>query len=434
MPEPDEIDAQLQLIAKMLRKARAPLIYGLTRLTVEAQELAVELAMCLRGAIDTPKGHLTPAHGTSLQLHGEARTTLGELRQYADVLVFVGCEPWEQRPDFVETWAFAGTATLPKKTIYHVDLQRCRTDEEAAAEQNEATLLASTPRFVRGNVRFTGEQFSTQVRELGCRDQQELHELRKKLGKEKSTIDPAWDDLLAAWQAAKYPVLVFEPAILADRFWHNGGAYLCEQLERVTLERAKFGRAAAWPLEDINNTLSNAAGAEYVLIARTGYPCAVQFFKGNAEYLPGVTDAASLLHSGVIDTALFLGEQNLYAWKSSGAWLNKKGLLISARWPTHWDPVDPLFYVQCRGLESETSGIIVREDGVPFGLPLSDEVAKTWSLSTEPLDQMPTGEEAEDAELASTEASKTAPRMEDILRRLLELVREPAISTSGAAR
>lgn len=433
MPEPDEIDAQLQRIAKMLREARAPLIYGLTRLTVEAQELAVELAMCLRGAIDTPRGHLIPARGTSLQLQGEAHTTLGELRQYADLLIFVDCEPWKKRPDFAESWAFSGTETLPQKAIFHLALKRVDDNEQAESAElgNEPKTLL--PSFVRGGFSFTFEQFVNQVCELYCRNCNELLALRKKLTSSEPTAQPAWDELLTAWQTAKYPVLVYQPAGLSDAFGRRGGSYLIEQLERAVLERASHGRAAAWPLEEIGNQLSNAAGAEYVLIARTGYPCAVQFTNGRAEYLPGVTNAEALLMNGEADIVLFLGEQNVGYWHRH-AWNHRKPLLISARWPTHWDFVNPDIYLQCRGLQNETSGTIIREDGIPFQLPLSEAAKKSWSLSTESLVYLEQGEEAEAAELASTEASKTAPRMEDLLRRLLEFIREPVPTARGASQ
>jgi len=433
MPELDEIDAQLQLIARMLVEARAPLIYGLTRLTVEAQELAVELAICLRGAIDTPRGHLIPSRGTSLQLHGEAHTTLGELRQYADLLIFVDCEPWKKRPDFAESWAFSGTGMLPQKAIYHLALKRVDDNGQAEADELDSERKTALPSFVRAGLSFTFEQFVTQVRELCCRNSNELLALRKKLTSSEVATHPAWDELLTAWKTAKYPVLVYQPAGLSDAFGRSGGSYLIEQLERAVLERARHSRAAAWPLEEIGNQLSNAAGAEYVLIARTGYPCAVKFFNGRAEYLPGVTNAEALLMDGEADVALFLGEQNVGYWHRH-AWNHRNPLLISARWPTHWDFVNPDIYLQCRGLEDETSGTIIREDGIPFQLPLSEAAKKSWSISTESLDNLEQGEEAEAAELASTDASKTAPRMEDLLLRLLELVREPALDESGAAR
>ena len=322
---------------------------------------------------------------------------------------------------------------MPQKTIYHLALERVDDNEQAGVDELDSEPKTALPSFVRAELSFTFEQFETQVRELCCRNSNELHTLRKKLTSGEAADHPGWDELLTAWQTAKYPVLVYQPAGLSDSFGRSGGSYLIEQLEQAALERAKFGRAAAWPLEEIGNQLSNAAGAEYVLIARTGYPCAVQFFNGNAEYLPGVTNAEALLMNGVADVVLFLGEQNVGYWHRH-AWLHRKPLLISARWPTHWDSVNPDIYLQCRGLEEETSGTIIREDGIPFQLPLSEAAKKSWSLSTESLDNMEERDEPEAAELASYEASKTAPRMEDLLSRLLALVREPVVTEQGAAR
>lgn len=366
MSEPDEIDAQLKLIAKMLVEARAPLIYGLTQLTVEAQELAVELAMCLRGAIDTPRGSHIPARGTSLQLHGEARTTLGELRQYADVLVFVGCEP---TPKFRTLFAVDGTPEWPAKKVYALP--------------------------------FLGSD--TLWHELGCRNSEEVQVLRKKRNAT-TPRDPKHEELLAAWQTAKYPVLIYEPTKLAKSFCVNAASYLLEQLERAALVRAKFGRAAAWPIELSDGLLSNAAGAEYVLTARTGYPAAVQCYSGRAEFMPGVTNAEALLADGVIDAALFLGEGPSAAWTNAALQhlQNIPTAIIASKEAMQGRVCK--HQIACCAL-GEVGGTIVREDGVPTMCRPSSASRNTH-----------------------------APDASSLLYRLLELVREPAAAASGAAR
>jgi len=367
MPESEPIDVQLQHVAKLLVEARAPLIYGLTQLTVEAQELAVELAMCLRGAIDTPRGHRIPARGTSLQLHGEARTTLGELKQYVDVLIFVGCAA---TPELRSLFAVDGTPALPAKKVY--------------------VLQSSSNKTHR---------LETQVRELGCRNKDEVLALRKKL-KVTTSTDPEYGQLLAAWQNAKYPVLIYEPAKLLKTFGKNAASYLIEQLERAAIERAKFGRAAAWPFDADPGELSNATGAEYVLTARTGYPAAVQCFSGCAEFLPGVTNAEALLADGVVDAALFLGEGTCNEWSAAAQQHLQEIPTAMVASQKVLQGQNSKHQIACCNL-SEEQGTIVREDGVPLHL-----------------------------------AAKVPPQAstEKILRQLLALVREPTVASPGAAR
>jgi formylmethanofuran dehydrogenase subunit B len=366
MPEANEIDAQLQLIAKRLVEARAPLIYGLTRLTVEAQELAVELAMCLRGAIDTPRGHLIPARGTSLQLHGEARATLGELQQHADLFVFVDCTATR---GITESFVGKDHAKLPAKKVLQFNMAA---DDST---RNECRVL-----------------------ELACRTMDEVQVLHKKL-KVATACDAAQEQLLAAWQAAQYPVLFYSPAGLVRSYGKSRAQYWIELLEYAVLARAKFGRAAAWPLEEAGTSLSNAAGAEYVLTARTGFPAAVQCFSGCAEYLPGVTDAEALLADGVIDAVLFLGEGPAADWNTTAKHHLKKipTSIIASKQALQERAYQ--HQLECLPLDEE-QGTIIREDGIPLPLrPVAPPTAST----------------------------------EKYLRRLLELVRELAATTAGAA-
>ena len=87
---------------QLLLGARAPLIYGLSHATCEAQSLAVRLAELLRGYFDTPRSQNVPSRGLTLQTIGEARATWGEVCDRADLLLFVDCEPWETMPRFSE--------------------------------------------------------------------------------------------------------------------------------------------------------------------------------------------------------------------------------------------------------------------------------------------------------------------------------------------
>ncbi len=365
MPKADEIDAQLKLIAKMLREARAPLIYGLTQLTVEAQELAVELAMCLRGAIDTPRGSRIPPRGTSLQLHGEARTTMGELQQYYDLWVLVKCE---HNPKLLESFTVAGLSSLPAKLCHEL---------EVAASG--------------------GTGIAARVRELGCRNRDEVLALREKL-KNPTTSERPQEQLLAAWQAAKYPLLIYQPVSLFRSLGKGAANSLIEEIERAVLARSKFGRAAAWPLEDAGAMLSNTAGAEYVLTARTGFPAAVCCLSGCAEYLPGVTNAEAMLADGVIDAALFLGDGPSTDW-TAVATQHLQSIptaIIASKQVLQGQASE--YQIVCSPL-SEEQGTIVREDGIPL----------LFSPKTAP------------------EASA-----EKILRQLLALVREPSLP--GAAQ
>ncbi len=381
MPEAEKIDAQLKSIARMLVEARAPLIYGLTQLTVEAQELAVELAMCLRGAIDTPRGSRIPARGTSLQLHGEARTTQGELHRYADLLVFVELGLKGRVARFLRDYHLLHNE---KHIVFRVQLDR----------------PAMVNVKVGGNHVYLGlSDFESKIHELGTSNIVQLQAVRNKL-RNKSTLDQNWEALLLAWHSAKYPVLVYNPNCLAQLYGLRNAAWIIEQLEQAVLNRSAHGRAAAWPVEVFDGQLSNAAGADYVLTARTGYPVAAQCFSGCAEYLPGVTNAEALLADGVIDAALFLGEGPSANWTAAALQhlQNIPTAILASKEVLHGNASNR--QIECSSL-SEEQGTIVREDGIPLPLrPAAPPVAST----------------------------------EKYLRQLLTLIRELATTAPGAAR
>ena len=105
--------------ADLLRTARRPLIYGLSRSTTAGQRAAVALADKLGAVIDTTASTGHAPSIMALQQVGESTCTLGEVRQRADLVLFWGCDPVETHPRHLEryvppaaaVWAVDTTAT-----------------------------------------------------------------------------------------------------------------------------------------------------------------------------------------------------------------------------------------------------------------------------------------------------------------------------------
>ena len=95
---PVEPGAAFARAADILRAARYPLVYGLSRSTTEAQRAAVALAEKLGGTIDTTASTGHAPSIVALQQVGESTCTLGEVKNRADLVVFWGSDPVVTHP------------------------------------------------------------------------------------------------------------------------------------------------------------------------------------------------------------------------------------------------------------------------------------------------------------------------------------------------
>jgi formylmethanofuran dehydrogenase subunit B len=83
----------VEAAAKVLAEAKRPLVYGLSSTECEAIARCVELAEIMGGVVDNTS---SVCHGPTilaLQQVGESKTTLGEVKNRADLIVFWGCNP-----------------------------------------------------------------------------------------------------------------------------------------------------------------------------------------------------------------------------------------------------------------------------------------------------------------------------------------------------
>src|SRR5579872_11173 len=99
------IEAALDRAAEILSDSCAPLIYGLSRSSTDGQRAAVALADRLGATIDTTA---SLCHGPSiiaLQQAGESTSSLGEIRNRSDLVVFWGCDPVVSHPRHLERYS-----------------------------------------------------------------------------------------------------------------------------------------------------------------------------------------------------------------------------------------------------------------------------------------------------------------------------------------
>jgi formylmethanofuran dehydrogenase subunit B len=84
--------------ARILNRAKYPLLYGWSQTSCEAISKGIELTELVGGLIDNTT---TSCHGPTIlgvQDAGEATCTLGEVRHSADLVVYWGCNPVHSHP------------------------------------------------------------------------------------------------------------------------------------------------------------------------------------------------------------------------------------------------------------------------------------------------------------------------------------------------
>ena len=99
---PASLEEALERAASLLRSARYPLLYGLSRSSTEGQQAAVALADQLAATIDTTASLCHAPSVMALQEAGESTCTLGEVRNRADLVIFWGSNPVESHPRHFE--------------------------------------------------------------------------------------------------------------------------------------------------------------------------------------------------------------------------------------------------------------------------------------------------------------------------------------------
>jgi hypothetical protein len=88
----------IDAVARLLLRARRPLVYLAPELSCEAQREAVGLADGLRALLDTVSTDTVLPSILAMQERGRASATLGEVRNRADVLVWWGVDPDARYP------------------------------------------------------------------------------------------------------------------------------------------------------------------------------------------------------------------------------------------------------------------------------------------------------------------------------------------------
>jgi len=359
--KPVTLDAAIAESADTLRRAKAPLIYGLSTSSTAGQRAAVELADRLGAVIDTTASTCHAPSIMALQSVGESTCTLGEIRNRADLVVFWGSNPVESHPRHLERYSAEPAGLfVPRgrqdRRLVVVDVQRTETAESA-------------DRFVHVE---PGADFDLIWALRGA-----LRGLTPPESVGGVTRDDV-ESLAAEMQACRYGVVFFGLGLAHGTVPHAN----VEALLRLVTDLNGFTRFTVRRMRNYGDV----AGADSVLCWRTGYPFSVNLNRGYPRYNPGEYTADAVLARHEADACLFVGADGIEKLSPAA----RRGL---ERIPTilldhdhHEPPIAPHVLIATSAYGVHLPGTAYRMDEVP--IPLRAFLPRTHPADHEVLAQV----------------------------------------------
>lgn len=290
--------------ASILRAAKYPLIYGLSRSSTPGQRAAVALAESLGAVVDTTA---SLCHGPSIlavQTVGESTCSLGEVRNRSDLVIFWGCNPSESHPRHAERYSvFPVGEFVPggrrDRTVVLVG---------DAREVHDWRLDAAgaLPDFVIGIEPDGDFEAITALRLM-------LQGKLPSCAADRASCGADPDDLarlMGCMKSCRSGVVFFGLGLTGMSFDGSRPSSIIghanvELLLRLVTELNAVTRFYARRLR----IQGDVSGADSVLCWQTGFPFSVDLARGYPRYGPGEYSANELLERGEPDACLLVGAE-----------------------------------------------------------------------------------------------------------------------------
>ncbi len=278
---PAALDAAYDRAAEILRLAKNPLIYGLSRSTTAGQRAAAALADRLGATIDTTASTGHAPSIMALQQVGESTCTLGEVKQRADLVIFWGSDPLKTHPRHIERYC----PPRPGRVFVVVD------EEETESAKVADIFLRVTP----------GRHWEA-LWELRLAVKGSLRMSPLTLALPRGEGDQL-ADLAERMKACRFGIVFFGAGITKGP---NAHRTVEAQLQLVT-DLNKHTRFYARRMR----RFGDVAGADSVLTWQFGYPFGVNLAAGYPRYNPGEFTGPDMLARKEVDACLLVGGETI---------------------------------------------------------------------------------------------------------------------------
>ena len=301
--QPAALELAIRRAAEILRQVRSPLIYGLSRSSTAGQRAAVRLADLLGATIDTTASTCHAPSIMALQSVGESTSSLGEVKNRADLVIYWGSNPLESHPRHIERYVDACGMFVPggrrDRHLVVVDPQRTPSAELADTFVQVAPggdfELIWTLRMLCSTEPFSAGRTPDGV--PGSMGPLFLPQAIQGVPREQITA------LADRMKGCRYGAVFFGLGLTAHAVPHANVEALLRLVTDLNAHTRFVARRMRVP--------GDVAGADSVLCWQTGFPFSVNLARGYPRYNPGEYTANNLLERREADAVLLVGSEGV---------------------------------------------------------------------------------------------------------------------------
>jgi formylmethanofuran dehydrogenase subunit B len=284
--KPASLEQAVQKAAAILKKSQQPLFGGLAT-DVEGMRAVMAIADKTGGILDHLAGDVMMRNVRAVQSGGWMMTTMGEIRNRADLVVFVGTDVYKEFPRFFERLIWN------KETLFGMDPAKDRQIVYLGKGLDTEPGRSPTgrePLHLPCDITELGEVFAA----LRALHTGQILQAKKVAGIKVSDLQA----LLERFQAAHYGVMVWD----AGKFSFPHADLTVQILCDLVKDLNHTGRFCGFNLAGNEGGMS----AQSVCAWQSGYPLKVSFSSGHPEYDPLLHTTARLLESKMVDTLVWI--------------------------------------------------------------------------------------------------------------------------------
>ncbi len=354
-----DLEEALDEAARLIRNARAPLFFGLSRSSTDGQRAVCELADRIGATIDTTA---SIGHGPSIvafQNAGESTSTLGEVRHRSDVVIYWACDPLTSHPRHMERFVEASGLSIPNG----------RQDRHVIVVDSEPTATsAKADTFLRIQ---KGSDFEV----LWA-----LRALLKGIEVPGPTVGgvaiESLRQLVQRMKGSHYGAIFFGVSLTESPTGNTN----VEALLRLVTDLNMFTRFVARRMR----VPGDVTGADSVLCWQTGYPFSVNLSRGFPRFNPVEYSAGPMLERNETDCVILVGAERVNRF-SEAARSNLQNIPVILLDPpnANWNVrADVRFNTAIYGIHRRATAYRMDEVPVPLRqimnspLPSDDEVLR----------------------------------------------------------
>ena len=337
------LEEAIEEAARLLANAKRPLIYGLSSTECEAISNCVELAEITGGVVDNTS---SVCHGPTilaLQQVGESKTSLGEVKNRADLVVF-----WGSNPTAAHLRHLIRYSGMPKG-LYTLEGRKSR--YILAVDVRETPMARIADKFVKVE---PGGDFELL---LALRAAVRGVEIEKDVAGVKAEEIIA---LTKKMKEAKMGIVFFGLGLTQSDGRHMN-------IDAAVGLVAELNHHTKFVLTPMRGHY-NVAGANTVTTWQTGYPYAVDFSRGYPRYNPGEFTSVDMLVRGEPDALIIVASDPVATFPADAARNIAKIPTITLDQKVNPTTIlsKVVIPVATAGIEAE--GTAYRMDGVPLRL------------------------------------------------------------------